>query len=242
MLSGTINHLSSQLQKIERLRKELIANVSHEFKTPLSLIKGYAETIRDGENLSEEKRIKQLNIIIDESDKLNLMINEIMDLSQIQSDYYKLEKTEFIISETIKTVVSRLAYYTEDKKLHVEVDAKDDLWVYADERRIEQVLYNLLNNAINYSEKNHTIFIRMIDQDNLIVVEVEDQGAGMSHEEIPYIWDRFYKSKEVSTKHKGSGLGLAIVKGILDAHKSSFGVESDLGKGSKFWFEIIKSA
>jgi signal transduction histidine kinase len=242
MLSSTINHLSSQLQKIEQLRKELIANVSHEFKTPLSLIKGYAETIRDVENLSEEKRSKQLNIIIEESDKLNYMINEILDLSQIQSNYYKLDKTDFLISETIKAVVNRLTYHTENKKLSIEVDYKDDLWVYADERRIEQVLYNLLNNAINYSKEKHSIYIRIIEKEDLIGVEIEDQGEGISKEEMPFIWDRFYKSKETSAKHKGSGLGLAIVKGILDAHKSNFGVESETGKGSKFWFDIIKSA
>ena len=242
MLSSTINHLSSQLQKIEKLRKDLIANVSHEFKTPLSLIKGYAETIRDVENLSEEKKVKQLNIIIEESDKLNIMINEIMDLSQIQSDYYKLDKTDFIISDTIKAVVNRLNYHTENKKLRIEADYKDDLWVYADERRIEQVLYNLINNAINYSEEKQSIFIRIVDRGSLLAVEIEDQGAGISQDEIPYIWDRFYKSKDAAAKHKGSGLGLAIVKGILEAHKSSFGVKSDVGKGSKFWFEIIKSA
>ena len=242
MLSSTINHLSSQLQKIEQLRKELIANVSHEFKTPLSLIKGYAETIRDVGNLSEEKRSKQLNIIIEESDKLNNMINEILDLSQIESDYYKLDKTDFRISETIRTVINRLAYHTENKKLSIEVDYNDDLLVYADERRIEQVLYNLLNNAINHSEQKGSIFIRAISYDSDLVVEIEDQGEGISNEEIPYIWDRFYKSEEASTKHKGSGLGLAIVKSILEAHKSNFGVESEIGKGSKFWFEIRRSA
>lgn len=242
MLAGTINHLSSQLQKIEQLRKELIANVSHEFKTPLSLIKGYAETIKDVENLSEEKRNRQLNIIIEESDKLNYMINEILDLSQIQSDYYKLDKTDFIISETIKAVVNRLAYHSENKNLQIEVDYKTDLWVNADERRIEQVLYNLLNNAINYSEEKHSVFIRTIDRDNVVVVEVEDQGEGISLEQMPYIWDRFYKTNDTYAYHKGSGLGLAIVKSIMDAHKSNFGVESEIGKGSRFWFEITKSA
>jgi signal transduction histidine kinase len=242
MLSATINHLSTQLQKIEQLRKELISNVSHEFKTPLSLIKGYAETIRDVENLSEEKRNKQLSIIIEESDKLNYMINEIMDLSQIQSDYYKLDKTDFRIKETIKAVVNRLTYHTENKKLCIEMDYKDDIWVHADERRMEQVLYNLLNNAINFSKEEECIFIRVIDKDKLIEVGIVDQGAGIPPEEIPFIWDRFYKSKEASAKHRGSGLGLAIVKGILDAHKLNFGVESEIGKGSRFWFEITKSA
>jgi signal transduction histidine kinase len=242
MLSGTINHLSSQLQKIEQLRKDLIANVSHEFKTPLSLIKGYAETIRDLENISQEKRNKQLNIIIEESDKLNHMINEILDLSQIQSDYYNLHRTEFSISDTIRAVVNRLAYHTENKKLKIEVDCKEALLIYADEKRIEQVIYNLLNNAINHSEQQSSIFIRAIDHGKVIIVEVEDHGDGISQEEIPYIWDRFYKAKEPAAKHKGSGLGLAIVKSILDAHKANFGVESKIGKGSKFWFEIRKSA
>ncbi|MDF2892205.1 MAG: signal transduction histidine kinase [Clostridia bacterium] len=242
MLSSTINHLSSQLQKIEQLRKDLIANVSHEFKTPLSLIKGYAETMRDVENISEEKRYKQLNIIIEESDKLNHMINEILDLSQIQSDYYNLNRTDFSISDTIRAVVNRLAYHTENKNLRIEVDCMDALLIYADEKRIEQVIYNLLNNAINHSEQQSSIFIRAIDHGSVIVVEIEDHGEGISQEEIPYIWDRFYKAKEASAKHKGSGLGLAIVKSILEAHKANFGVESEIGKGSKFWFEIRKSA
>jgi signal transduction histidine kinase len=242
MLAGTINHLSSKLQKIEQLRKELIANVSHEFKTPLSLIKGYAETIRDVESLNVDKRSKQLNIIIEESDKLNDMINEILDLSQIQSEYYKLNMTDFRINETIKAVVNRLNYHSENKKLHIKIDCVDDLWVYADERRIEQVLYNLLNNAINHSKQDYSIFIRTIDIDSKIIVEIEDQGDGIPSEEIPYIWDRFYKSRDASANHKGSGLGLAIVKGIMDAHILNFGVESEIGKGSKFWFEITKSA
>ncbi|MDF2533724.1 MAG: signal transduction histidine kinase, partial [Clostridia bacterium] len=203
MLSSTINHLSSQLQKIEQLRKDLIANVSHEFKTPLSLIKGYAETMRDVENISEEKRYKQLNIIIEESDKLNHMINEILDLSQIQSDYYNLNRTDFSISDTIRAVVNRLAYHTENKNLRIEVDCMDALLIYADEKRIEQVIYNLLNNAINHSEQQSSIFIRAIDHGSVIVVEIEDHGEGISQEEIPYIWDRFYKAKEASAKHKG---------------------------------------
>lgn len=242
MLSSTINHLSLQLQKIEQLRKELIANVSHEFKTPLSLIKGYAETIRDVESLNDEKRKRQLNIIIEESDKLNHMINEILDLSQIQSEYFKLQKSDFRISETIKAVLNRLAYHIEFKELRIVVDSLEEIMVYGDESRIEQVIYNLVNNAINHSQPNSSIFIRIINNNDEVLVEIEDQGEGISNEEIPYIWDRFYKSKEATGKYKGSGLGLAIVKSILEAHNSNFGVESEIGKGSKFWFEIKRNA
>lgn len=237
VLSSTINHLSYQLQKIEQLRKELIANVSHEFKTPLSLIKGYAETIRDVSYKSEEKRNKQLNIIIEESDRLNSIINDILDLSQIQSEYYKLEKTDFDISETIKSVVNRLQYHGERKRISFDLSCSGSLVVNADERRIEQVIYNLVNNAINHSEEGSSITIRAAENTALVTVSVEDQGDGIAQEDIPYIWDRFYKARD-AVKHKGSGLGLAIVKSILEAHGFNFGVSSEIGKGSKFWFEI----
>ncbi len=243
MLSDTINHLSSQLQKIEQLRKELIANVSHEFRTPLTLIKGYAETIRDVKGLSTEKREKQMNIIIEESDKLNNMINDILDLSQIQSDYYILEMSDFRIGETIETVKNRLLFLIEEKGLCVKVNFDSEMLIYGDERRIEQVLFNLLNNAINHSKEGDVIEIRVVDQDSIAVVEVLDQGDGIAAQDIPYIWDRFYKVHNgENNKHMGSGLGLAIVKSILKAHKSNFGVESEIGKGSKFWFEVKKSA
>ena len=238
MLSATINHLSAQLQKIEQLRKELIANVSHEFKTPLSLIKGYAETMRDVNNLSDEKKGKQLNIIIEESDRLNNMINDILDLSQMESDYIKLDRSNFSIIDVIEAVRNRLTFYTENKNLNIEVSYEADYSVLADERRIEQVIYNLVNNAIDHSEAKSSIFIRILEQEAAIRVEVEDQGEGISQEEMPYIWDRFYKARESSSKNKGSGLGQAIVKSILEAHKANFGVESAIGKGSKFWFEI----
>lgn len=242
MLADTINHLSTELQKIEQLRKELIANVSHEFRTPLSLVKGYAETIRDVKSLSEEKREKDLNIIIEEADKLSGMINDILDLSQIQSDYYKLQKSDFKISGTIEAVVNRLHYLIEEKDLEIKTYYNKDTILYADERRIEQVIFNLVNNAINHSKAGEEINIKVLEHEDSAVIEVIDQGEGISAEDLPYIWDRFYKAHGNSDKSKGSGLGLAIVKSILDAHKSSFGVESEKGKGSRFWFEVEKSA
>lgn len=243
MLSATINHLSTQLQKIEQLRKELIANVSHEFRTPLSLIKGYAETIRDIKSLSEEKREKQLNIIIEESDKLNDMIKDILDLSQIQSDYYKLDKSDFKVCSTIETVINRLHYLAEEKQLDIETDCSAEISVNGDERRIEQVVFNLLNNAINHSKDCSSIGIKVTEDEEAVRVMIKDQGEGIPTEDIPYIWDRFYKAHAgESVKRKGSGLGLAIVKSILEAHEAEYGVESEVGRGSEFWFEIKKGA
>lgn len=243
MLAGTINHLSTQLQKIEQLRKELIANVSHEFRTPLSLIKGYAETIRDVKTISEEKRGRQLDIIIEEADKLNGMINDILDLSQIQSQYFILEKSDFNINDVIQSVVGRLSFHAENKGATIQWSHQGELMVNADERRLEQVIYNLLNNAIIHSGKDGSIFIHAKDKGDSIFVEIQDEGEGIPTDSIPYIWDRFYKaSKSSSNTNKGSGLGLAIVKSILEAHEASFGVESQPGRGSKFWFEVQRGA
>jgi signal transduction histidine kinase len=242
VLASTINQLSVELQKIEQLRKELIANVSHEFKTPLSLIKGYGETIRDVKSLSEEKRDKQLSIIIEETDRLNNMINEILDLSQIQSENYKLDKSYFNLKQTLESVCNRLSYHGESKGLKLELDFAEDCIVFADEKRIEQVVYNLLINAINHSKEEGSIFIRLKNKHSSVLVEIEDQGEGISKEEIPYIWDRFYKAAGTASVQKGSGLGLSIVKSILEAHNTAYGVESELGKGSRFWFELQKAA
>jgi signal transduction histidine kinase len=170
------------------------------------------------------------------------MINDILDLSQIQSDYIKLDKNSFSINQVIDTVRNRLNFHAEHKNLKLELSCDTDYIVQADERRIEQVMYNLINNAINHSKKDSSIYIRVHNREDAIVVEVEDKGEGISQEDMPYIWDRFYKAREAAAKNKGSGLGLAIVKSILEAHQANFGVESEIGKGSKFWFELRKSA
>lgn len=239
MLSDTINNLSIQLQKIEQLRKELIANVSHEFRTPLSLIKGYAETIRDVTGDIPEKRNRQLDIILEEADRLKNMVNDTLNLSQMQSEYFRLDVRDFDIANAVRNIRNKFSYILEEKGLKLEL--KENIrsaFVTGDEPRIEQVLYNFVNNACNHTSKGGVIRIELMENANNVKIEVADNGKGISREEIPYIWDRFYKT---SAESKGTGLGLAIAKKILEAHGSSYGVESELGKGSKFWFTLDKA-
>lgn len=239
MLADTINDLSVQLQKIEQLRKELIANVSHEFRTPLSLIKGYAETIRDITGDIPEKRNRQLGIILEEADRLKNMVDDTLNLSQMQSEYFKLDIRAFDIDAAVRNIRNRFSYILEEKGLSLELqESRGSVIVTGDELRIEQVLYNFVSNACNHTAKGGKIRIEIEENADNVKIGVVDNGKGIAGEEIPYIWDRFYKT---SAESKGTGLGLAIAKKILEAHGSSYGVESEPGKGSRFWFTLDKA-
>ncbi|MGE5631518.1 MAG: sensor histidine kinase [Caulobacteraceae bacterium] len=242
-LADTINNLSAQLQKIEQLRRELIANVSHEFRTPLSLIKGYAETIRDVSGEIPEKRNRQLGIILEEADRLRNMVDDILNLSQIQSQYFQLNDGSFDIVATVRNVADRFMYIKEKSGVKLEVsNAGTSIQVNGDEARIEQVLYNLVNNAFNHTPEGGNIKLNIVDQVGTVKVEVADSGIGIPEGDLPFIWDRFYKaSRKGNQESKGIGLGLAIAKNILEAHKSTYGVESKLNAGTKFWFTLERS-
>lgn len=239
MLAGTINNLSVQLQKIEQLRKELIANVSHEFRTPLSLIKGYAETIRDITGDIPEKRNKQLDIILEEADRLKEMVDDTLNLSQMQSEYFQMDIRPFDIDAVVRNIKNRFSYILEKKGISSEVQVGNDKTiVMGDEPRIEQVLYNFVNNACNHTPNGGCIRIEILEETDNVKIKVLDNGEGIAEEELPYIWDRFYKAAKES---KGTGIGLSIAKEILNAHDCSYGVESKPGEGALFWFDLKKA-
>jgi len=240
-LAQTINHLGQQLSKIEQLRKDLIANVSHELRTPLSLIRGYAETIRDVSGDFPEKREKQLAIIIEETERLNIIVEDILNLSQLQSGYIKLNKSTFMIKETMDAVVKRYDVLSEKTGVRLIQHSTSDAFLEADEARIEQVLFNLMNNAFNHTPSGGIITLRTIDLPESVRFEVSDTGMGILEEDILHIWDRYYKADNTSSsKSIGTGLGLAIVKGVLEAHQAAFGVDSKKDEGTTFWFELKK--
>lgn len=238
-LASTINYLGEQLSKIEQLRKDLIANVSHELRTPLSLIRGYAETIRDVTGDSREKRDKQLEIIIEESERLGRIVDDVLNLSQLQSGYIKLDKSRFSINEAMNAILKRYEVMSEKTGVEIVWEYTGDILLEADRARIEQVLYNLINNAFNHTPAGGTITIRAAAQPAAVRIEVSDTGSGIPEEDIPHIWERFYKADKSSGKKTvGTGLGLAIIKGVLDAHQAAYGVNSKMGMGTTFWFEL----
>ena len=239
-LAKTINYLGQQLSQIDQMRKDLIANVSHELRTPLSLIRGYAETLRDVTGNDEDKRQKQLGVIIEEAERLSRMVDDILNLSRLQSGHFELNKSIFSVRNLAGNVAKRYDLLSKQREVSIIMEMSDEQLVEADAARIEQVLYNLINNAFNNTDAGGTITIRDIDNGDRVRIEVADSGNGIPEEEINRIWDRYYKADKSIGKTVGSGLGLAIVKAILEAHGAAYGVESKKGAGTTFWFELTQ--
>ncbi len=238
-LSEALEHAGEEISRADKMQKELIANVSHDFKTPLTMIKAYASMIREISGDDAEKREKHTQIIIDESDRLAALVGDLLDLSKMQAGIDQCEKTVFNLSEEVYRVTKRFDYMVETQGYSILTDIDDDLYTFAGKERVEQVLYNLIGNAINYTGEDKKVFIRLKQGALCSRFEVIDTGKGIPPEEIDTIWERYYRSSEAHKRPvRGTGLGLSIVKTILTRHKIAFGVQSEVGKGSCFWVEF----
>jgi len=238
-LASTLNHVSKDLSHIDELRRDLMANVSHDLKTPLTMIRAYAECVRDITYKDKNKMDKDLNIIIEETERLNVLVNDILDLSKMQADADNLKLEKIDLCEVIKEVMTRyeILKTTEDYEFILELPKNAS--VKADKQKLMQVIYNLVNNAINYTGDNKKVFIRVICTKKEYIVEIEDTGKGIKKEEIPYIWDKYYKKDKKHQRNVVStGIGLSIVKEIFQKHKFDYGVRSIPKKGSIFYFKI----
>ena len=241
-LSKTLNYAKDELSKTDEYRRDLMANVSHDLKTPLTMIKAYAEMSMDLHAKNSEKQKEDMNIIISESDRLTTLVNDILTLSVMQSHLDTLELTEFDLIELTKNILKKYKLYQETENYKFIFNHNvDKLIIKADHKKIEQVIYNLINNAINYTGEDNKVTININSDNKKTLVEIKDTGKGIKEEDIPYIWDKYYKNKK---KHKrnlvGTGLGLSIVKNILELHKYEYGVKTKKNKGSTFYFIITK--
>lgn len=241
-LSSTLTTASKEIAKSDDLRRELMANISHDLRTPLTMIKAYAEMIRDLSGDNPEKRERHLKVIIDETDRLSSLVTDILDLSKLQAGVTELHREAFNFSQRLSSVISRFDIIKENQGICIDLEAEDDIVLFADKTKIEQVVYNLINNAVIYAGDDNKVIVRLYRTgDRKMRFEVEDHGEGISPENLPYIWDRYYKVSERAATHKrakmGSGIGLSIVKSVLEQHGFAFGAESNVGQGSKFWFE-----
>ena len=235
-LGEALTFAASELAKTDNLQKELLANVSHDLRTPLTMIRGYGEVMRDipGENNPEN-----VQVIIDETERLTELVNDMLDLSKIRAGTRKPELEVFDLTETVRSVLLRYEKLTERYNYNITFAADENVLVTADRTMILQVVYNLVNNALNYTGEDRRVSIDQSVWDNRVRISVIDTGKGIAKEDIPYIWDRYYKVDKVHKRAKiGTGLGLSIVKGILESHGASYGVESRMGEGSNFWFEL----
>ncbi len=240
-LARTLNHACSDIKKIDELRRDLLANVSHDLKTPLTMIKAYAEMVRDISYKDKKKREKDLNIIIEEADRLNILVNDLLDLSKLQSNTEGLKIEEYDLVEEVKSVLSRYDIIKETEDYHFVLEIPEKAIVKADKNKLNQVIYNLLNNAINYTGNDKKVTIRITEKEKSYFVEIIDTGRGIKNGDLPYIWDKYYKNEKNHKRNVvGSGVGLSIVRNILDQHGFVYGVTSKKGKGTTFYFEVVK--
>ena len=235
-LNATLRQAAKDLRRVEEMQRELIANISHDLRTPLTLIDGYAEAMRDlpGENTPEN-----MQVIIDETRRLSSLVNAVLEYSASRSGQALVERKPFSLTHSIGSILTRYRKLTEQDGYTVTLVQDGDATVFADELQIGQVLNNLINNALTYTGEDHTVTVTQALRDGAVRVSVHDSGEGIDADELPYIWDRYYRGHKPHKRATvGSGLGLSIVKGILDRHGLAYGVQSHPKTGTTFWFEL----
>ncbi len=233
-LSDTLNFTAQELKKSDQLTKDLIANVSHDLRTPLTMISGYGELIRD---VPGESTPENIQVIIDEANRLTTLVNYMLDVSKLQSGTTEIQKGTVNANDLLSRVGNTYITMMEKMGYHFTVDCDEEIkYVQGDASRIEQVLHNLINNAINHIGEDKTVILKCHEHNDKMKFEVVDHGTGIKEEDIPLIWQRYYKANNIS--ETGSGLGLSIVKTILELHDAEYGVESKINEGSDFWFEL----
>ncbi len=238
-LAQTLNYTAQELNKVETLRRELVANVSHDLRTPLTMIKAYGEMIRDLSGDNPEKRSAHLQVIIDEADRLTALVSDLLDLSKIQAGNIELTLTECNLSVLVKGVIKSFQWLSEQQGYRFLQEIEADIIVEVDEVRMAQVIYNFIGNAVNYTGDDKQIHITLAKQDGQAYFAVTDTGKGIPREQKAWIWERYYKSSETHKRAVvGTGLGLSIVRDVLNRLNATYGVESEVGNGSTFWFRL----
>jgi signal transduction histidine kinase len=240
-LANTLNYMSNELGKMEEYQRNFIANVSHDFRSPLTSIKGYLEAILDG-TIPPEMHEKYLNRVISETERLNKLTQGMLTLNSLDSKGY-LNRTNFDINRVIKDTAASFEGTCNEKNITFDLTFSDSIqMVYADLGKIQQVLYNLIDNAIKFSHADSTIYIQASGKYEKIFVSIKDTGIGIPKESLKKIWERFYKTDQSrGTDKKGTGLGLAIVREIIQAHGENIDVISTERVGSEFIFSLPKS-
>lgn len=235
------NELQKDIEKKERIdemRKEFLANVSHELKTPIALIQGYAEGLSEGVNDDSESRVFYCEVIMDEASKMNNMVKKLLTLNQLEFGNDLVSMERFDVTSLVKNYIQSAAILTKQSGITVEMEDYPAIYVWADEYKTEEVFMNYFSNALNHCGGEKKIVVSLRETDNLVRVSVFNTGERIPEEAIPHLWEKFYKVDKARTReYGGSGVGLSIVKAIMESMNRKFGVEN-CGNGVLFWFEL----
>lgn len=239
-LADSVEELSRALRRVDDLRKEVIANVSHELRSPLALIGGYAEMVRDIHWKDEEKRTEDLNLIIRESKRMSEMVNDILDYSQLQTGYLQLKKEWYNLYEIVESEIMFCEPSAREYGIQLRfVSDETEIPVYVDALKMSQVIRNLLYNALNHTENKKEIIVSLKTGEDGCLVEVKNPGNPIPEEERELIWERYQRSQHQAGRREGTGLGLSIVSTILKAHGMTYGVDYQ-DQMTVFWFRTLK--
>lgn len=240
-LSESLNYMKNEISKTDQYRRDLMANVSHDLKTPLTMIKAYAEMVRDITYKDKKKREENLNVIIEETDRLNILVGDILVLSKLQANSDVLDIELFDLKREIDSILRRYDYLKETEGYIIDFETPEKVMIEADKNKLNQVIYNLVNNALNYTGKDKKVTIKITEEKKNYLVEIIDTGKGIDKKDIDYIWDKYYKNEKNHKRNVvGTGLGLSIVKEILVKHNFDYGVRSEKNKGTTFYFRVCK--
>lgn len=235
-LSDTLNHMADEIIKREKLKDEFISSVSHELRTPLTSIKGWAVTLKSDENIDRELLQDGLEIIENECDRLTEMVEELLDFSRFSSGKVEFKYTKFSVNRFLHDILRQLEPRAsrENKTLKLEI-LSQNVELYADINRLKQVFINLLDNAFNFTNVGDVISVKFYKNNNNAVFEVEDTGLGISKEDLPHVFEKFYKGKGSRSKN---GIGLSVCREIINRMNGDIKIESELNKGTKVIVKI----
>lgn len=237
-LADTLTGASIELEKSLMLQKDLVANVSHDLRTPLTMIKSYAEMIRDISGDNPDKRNEHLKVIIEETDRLNGLVGDLLTVSRLQSGKMVLDISEFSLTEAVESILNTYKVMEMEQDYRIEFNCSSNYIVRGDEEKLKQVVSNLVSNAVKFSGEEKHVIVSLRKKGRYVQFRVSDSGPGIPPEELDHVWERYYRSSSNMVRSaEGTGLGLAICKEILSLHKTDFGVSSTLGEGSEFWFD-----
>ncbi len=227
-----------QKEKIEKMRTDFMGNVSHELKTPIALIQGYAEGLREGVSDDPESREFYCDVIMDEAAKMNQMVKNLMTLNQLEFGDENVEFQRFDLTELIRGVLQSMEIVAQQKEARVQFRQKEPVYVWADEFKAEQVVRNYVSNAFNHLDGDRVVDVKLIPSGEKVKVTVFNTGAPIPEEDVPHIWEKFYKVDKAHTReYGGNGIGLSIVKAIMDSFHQKYGVKN-YDNGVEFWFEL----
>jgi two-component system sensor histidine kinase ResE len=228
-------------RRLDKLRKDFVANVSHELRTPLAMLQGYSEALMDDIAETPEERREIAQVINEESQRMGRLVRELLDLARMEAGHIQVEPVERSLYDFVGRVIRKFQALAREKQIHLSADLAEGLpTVYWDEDKIEQVLTNLIDNAIRHTPAGGSVCVHVYQQDGMIHLDVEDTGSGIPDEDLPFVFERFYKADKARTRGQsgGTGLGLAIVKHLVTAHGGNVSVKSQLGVGTTFMVEL----